>query len=97
MNFISEYLGLNTVQLSSLQIASRIIVVFITFFLFIRLSGVRHLLENIETSQNYLEFLITLVVIFILILSVFNVNSFLIYLVAALVFGVLLRISSYFS
>src|SRR4051794_15915580 len=96
MKFISEYLGLNTVHLSSVQIASRIIVVFITFLFFIRLSGVRYLLQDIETSQSYLEFLITLTVIFILILSVFNVGSFLVYIMSALVFGVLLWISSYF-
>lgn len=91
MNYIRQYLGLGTVQLNSLQITLRIIVVLIAFLLFIIVSGV-HLLD--QKKQNALEYLITAIAVFILISSIFAINSFPAYLMSIFVFAILLRITN---
>src|SRR4028119_1197277 len=89
MNFINEYLGLGSAELNGIQITSRIIVVIIAFLLYTKISGV--LFSDIKKG-NTLDYLITSIVVFILISSVFTVNSLPAYLISILVFAILLRI-----
>ncbi len=91
MDFINKYLGLDSVQLNSLQITLRIIIVVIAFLIFIKVSGV-HLLN--QKKKNTLGYLITAIVVFILVSSIFTVNSFSAYLTSIFVFAILLRISN---
>jgi hypothetical protein len=89
MNFINEYLGLGSAELNGIQITSRLIVVIIAFLLYLKISGVNF--SDIKKG-NTLDYLITSIVIFILISSIFTVNSFPAYLISILVFAILLRI-----
>ena len=89
MNFINEYLGLGSAELHGIQITSRIIVVIIAFLLYIKISGVHF--SDIKKG-NTLDYLITSIVVFILISSIFTVNSFPAYLISIFVFAILLRI-----
>ncbi len=91
MNFINKYFGLGSVELNNLQITLRKIVVVIAFLLFIKVSGIHF---SDQKKRNALDFLITSIAVFILISSIFTVNSFPAYLMTIFVFAILLRISN---
>jgi len=94
MNFLKKYLGLYSDQLNAFQIAFRVLVALITFILFIKISRGHHLEQKERDSLN---FLVTIIAVFILTSSIFIVRSYTGYIMSIFILAILLRTTNHIT